>query len=102
MNGQKQIIVTLLWHSDRVRIWNNRYKGKDTNIFISEDFPFVNDCKKKQMFPVMKAAQQLPQFSRNATMRGNQLILNGKHYTCDNLHEVHDAVSPAKLAEKIK
>ena len=52
------------------------------------------------MFPVMKAAQQLPQFARKASMRGNQLILNGRHYTCDNIHEVPDVVSPSKLAEK--
>ena len=52
------------------------------------------------MFPVMKAAQQLPQFARKASMRGNQLILNGKHYPCGNLHKVHKAVNPFKLAEK--
>ena len=100
MNGQKQIIVRLQWHSDRVRIWRNRYKLKGTNIFIAEDFPSAIDRQRKQMFPVMKAAQQLPQFARKASMRGNQLILNGKHYTCDNLHEVPDAVNPSKLAEK--
>ena len=33
-------------------------------------------------------------------MRGNLLILNGRHYTCDNIHEVPDVVSASRIAEK--
>ena len=100
INGQNQIIVRLQWYSDRDQIWKNRYKLKGTNIYIAEDFPSAIDHQRKQMFPVMKAAKQLPEFDRKVSMRGNRLILNGKQYTCDNIHEVPESVNPSKLAEK--
>ena len=37
--------------------------------------------------------------NRKVTKRGDRLILDGKDYSCSNLHQVPRDVHPAKLAE---
>ena len=100
LNGNRQIIVRFQWYSDRERIWKNRYRLKGTNFYIAEDFPIVVEQQRKQLFPVLKAAKQLPEYNKKVTMRGNKLILNGKVFSCDDIDKVPKSIHPAKLAER--
>ena len=82
LNGNKQIIVRLLWYSDRKKkIWTNRYKLKGSNFYVAEDCPPAIDHQRRQMFSIFNAAKQLPEYNRKVTMRGIKLILNGETFT---------------------
>ena len=79
LNGNRKIIVRFQRYSDRERIWKNRYRLKGTNFYIAVDLPIVVEQQRKQLFPVLKAAKQLPECNKKVTMCGNKLILNGKN-----------------------
>ena len=100
LNEQKQIIARFQSYTDRERVWASRYKLKNTNIFVAEDFPSAIVSRRKQLYPVCKAAKSIPAYHKKVTMRGDKLILDGKDYTCSDLHRVPRDVHPAKLAER--
>ena len=100
LNDNKQIIVRFQLYSDRERIWTNRYKLKNTNYYIAEDFPPAIISQRRQLYPVFKAAKSLPAFQKKVTMRADKLVLNGKQYTCQDISSVSAAIHPRKLAER--
>ena len=100
LSDNKQIIARFQSYADREVVWGNRYKLKNTNFFIAEDFPSAIVSRRKQLYPVCKAAKSIQAYNRKVTMRGDRLILDGKDYTCSNLHQVPRDVHPAKLAER--
>ena len=99
MNDQKQMIVRFQQFSDRERVWVNRYKLKQTSFYVAEDFPSVIASQRRQLFPVYKAAKDLPMYHRKVSMRGEKLILDGKQYTSQTVCNVPAQIHPAKLAQ---
>ena len=100
LNDQKQIIVRFQPFSDRERVWVNRYKLKQTSFYVAEDFPSVIASQRRQLFPVYKAAKDLPMYHRKVSMRGEKLILDGKQYTSQTVCNVPAQIHPAKLAQR--
>ena len=100
LNDQKQIIVRFQQFSDRERVWVNRYKLKQTSFYVAEDYPSVIASQRRQLFPVYKAAKDLPMYHRKVSMRGEKLILDGKQYTSQTVCNVPAQIHPAKLAQR--
>ena len=100
LREQKQIIVRFQWFADRERVWTNRYKLKNTNFYVSEDFPQAIESQRKLLYPVFKAARTHSDYQRQVTMRGNRLIIKGRHYTPETLDQVPIDVHPRRLAER--
>ena len=100
LNDNKQITVRFQLYTDRERIWTNRYKLKNTNYYIAEDFPPAVISQRRQLYPVFKAAKSLLEYQKKVTMRDDKLILNGKQYTCQDISSVPAAIHPRKLAER--
>ena len=100
LREKKQIIVRFQWSADREVIWMNRYKLRNTQFYVTEDFPAVIESQRKQLYPVFKAAKSHPDYQRKVTMRGNRLVLNGRHYSTETVHQVPPQFHPRKLAVK--
>ena len=100
LNDQKQIIVRFQQFSDRERVWANRYKLKQTSFYVAEDYPSVIASQRRQLFPVYKAAKDLPMYHRKVSMRGEKLILDGKQYTSQTVCNVPAQIHPANLAQR--
>ena len=100
LNDNKQIIVRFQRYTDKERVWTNRYKLKNINYYIAEDFPPAVISQRRQLYPVFKAAKSLPGYQKKVTMRDDKLILNGKKYTCQDISSVPAAIHSRKLAER--
>lgn len=101
LREQKQIIVRFQWFADRERIWRNRYKLKNSNFYVAEDFPPEIEAQRRQLYPILKAAKFIPEFQNKVTMNAERLVLNGKRYTCKNIHEIVPLnIHPRTLAQK--
>ena len=64
LNEQKQIIARFQSYTDRERVWASRYKLKNTNIFVAEDFPSAIVSRRKQLYPVCKATKSIPAYHK--------------------------------------
>ena len=100
LNDRKQIIARFQLFSDRELIWKNRYKLKQSTYYVAEDFPPAIASQRNRLFPIYKAAKNIPTYQRKVTLRGDRLILNGKNYTCQDLDKVPQDVYPSKMAER--
>ena len=99
LNDKKQIIARFQHYTDRERVWLNRYKLKNTTFYIAEDFPSAIISKRRQLYPIYKAAKSLPMYQRKVSMRGEKLVLNGRNFTCQNA-EMPKEIHPGKLAQR--
>ena len=100
LDNKKQIIARFQHYTDRERVWLNRYKLKQTTYYIAEDFPNAIISKRRQLYPIYKAAKNLPIYQRKVSMRGEKLVLNGRNYTCQDADEMPMEIHPAKLAQR--
>ena len=100
LDNKKQIIARFQHYTDRERVWLNRYKLKQTTYYIAEDFPNAIISKRRQLYPIYKAAKNLPIYQRKVSMRGEKLVLNGRNYSCQDADEMPMEIHPAKLAQR--
>lgn len=71
LDRKQQIIARFQSYADRERVWRSRFNlnSPDTrHIYVSEDFPAAIAAERKQLYPVFKAAKQLPEYHRKVTV----------------------------------
>ena len=73
---------------------------QNTTFYIAEDFPSAIISKRRQLYPIYKAAKSLPMYQRKVSMRGEKLVLNGRNFTCQNADEMPKEIHPGKLAQR--
>ena len=100
LDNKKQIIARFQHYTDRERVWLNRYKLKQTTYYIAEDFPNAIISKRRQLYPIYKAAKNLPIYQRKVSMRDEKLVLNGRNYTSQDADEMPMEIHSAKLAQR--
>ena len=76
----RPLIVRFTCRADRDRVWNARYKLKNSSISVGEDLPrHIQDIRKSTLIPAMKKIKsETPQVK--ASVVGDKLIVNGKIY----------------------
>lgn len=93
----RPILVKLQNTQQRDLIWTNRFKLKDTNIWIYEDFPKEIKENRDLLLPVYLAARRAPQIT-SASLKLDQLFLNGKLYTAQSYDSIPDFLKPHNSA----
>ena len=71
---------------------------KNSNISLAEDLPVEIAIQRRALYPIMKAANKLPETKAFTT--GNKLVINGKPYTTETLKYLPPNLDPAKIATK--
>ena len=76
----RPLIVRFTCRADRDRVWNARYKLKNSSISVGEDLPrHIQDIRKSTLIPAMKKTKsETPQVK--ASVVGDKFIVNGKIY----------------------
>ena len=79
----RPLIVRFTCRADRDRVWNARYKLKNSSISVGEYLPrHIQEIRKSTLIPVMKRIKsETPEVK--ASVVGDKLIVNGKicfHY----------------------
>ena len=93
----RNIIAKFCYFKDRERVWNSRYELSKTNAWLMEDYPQEILQKRKTLYPALKAAQRSPEI-KNASLQVDKLILDGKVFTTNNMHELPRFLQPDKAA----
>ena len=79
----RPIIMRFHHHCDRQDVWFNR-KLLGEAMYITEDFPREVKEKRKKIAPFLAKAKRMATV-KNAGMRGERLLIDGKLYTEDQL-----------------
>ena len=93
----RTIIFKLHWYGDREKIWSSKSNLKDTNVFLSEDYPAEIQQRRKKLFPILKAARQQ---RMKASLSVDKLMINDREYTVNTLHSLPPELHPDKVANR--
>ncbi len=94
-NKGRPFIVRFANSFDRERIWSKRRELKGSDVCLNEDFPATVEANRKRLYPILKQAR-----SQNikATLADDNLIVEGKMYTVDDLRSLPENLRPNNTA----
>ena len=93
------IIVRFKEYSDRERVWNSKTNISDRTLSISEDFPKDIAYNRRKLFPVFTKARRVLD-KKVVSLKADNLLINGKRYTVDNLDELTGELSMKTFSER--
>ena len=93
-NMNRPIIFKLHYFPDRVAIWKNRSKLKNTGIYINEDFPDEINKRRQVLDPIRRQAVHE---GKDAFLLVDRLILDGTSYSVDNLNTLPPSLRPQEV-----
>ena len=103
INNNEQIIARFHSFADRERVWKKRFNLKiseNKQLCVSKDFPAAITAERKQLYPILKAANAIPEYHQKVTIINNKLILKDRLYTVHTLNNLPTNVHRASLAER--
>ena len=93
------IIVRFKEYSDRERVWTSKTNISDRTLSIGEDFPKDIAYNRRKLFPVFTKARRV--FDKKVvSLKADNLLINGKRYTVDNLDELTGELSMKTFSER--
>ena len=95
----RAISVELLNKYDVEQIYANRFSMEE-GVFVDKEFCQATEKDRRLLRPILKAAKNLPEYKKKCRLEGNQLVLDGKRYNKENLHQLPKKLDPMKVATK--
>ena len=99
----RTVIVRFNWSADRDRVWGRREKlykaDPKSGISMREDYSQATEHARKVLYPYVKAAKVA---KAKYTMKGSTLIIEGKQYSTDNIHEIPHKYHPVSTSTREK
>jgi ribA/ribD-fused uncharacterized protein len=98
----RSIVVKFLNYKDRQLVLSNTKKlaDKRSEIMVFEDYPREVQTMRQKLWPIYKAAKQMDLFKKSVSMKVDKLVINGKPYTTNNLHELPTPLLPENRSVK--
>lgn len=98
----RPIIIKMHYFPDKQFILSKAKELKDSGYFINEDFSAESESKRKELYPIIKAARKLPAYKDDTYIHVDKLIYKGKAYTTDSVSELPPEINPSSLATQSK
>ena len=89
--------LQLKQHADFV-IENKKSLG--SGIFIDREYSDDVERRRKSLRPVLKAAQELKDFKKKCKLDGDHLVIHGKCFSLENLHNLPKELDVFKITSK--
>ena len=93
------ISVELSNKYDVEQIYANRFSMEE-GVFVDREFCQATEKDRRLLRPILKAAKNLPEYKKKCRLEGNHLVLDGKRYHKEKLHQLPKKLDPMKVATK--
>jgi len=97
------IIAKFAFYEDREMVWRKRFSLKGSKLWILEDYPAEIQAARRRLYPIMRAAQSEARDSgitRKVSLSLDKLILDGKVFTINDLHNLPTNLRPGNISSK--
>ena len=84
---------------DAEQIFTNRFSMEDL-IYVDREFCYETERDWCLLRPILKAVKRLKEYNCKCRLEGNQLVLDGKRYTKDNLDQLPKNLDIMKITTK--
>ena len=89
------ISVELSNKYDVEQIYANRFSMEE-GVFVDREFCKATEKDRRLLRPILKVAKNLPEYKKKCRLEGNHLVLDGKRYHKENLHQLPKKLDPMK------
>ena len=85
------------WDADE--LYENRfYLGR--GVYINREYNEETEATRKLLQPIFKATKQYSEYKNSSRLDRDKLVINGKRYGKNNLHQLPDKLKPMKISTK--
>ena len=99
-NNKRPLIVRFQHFADRKLIWSKRFQLKDKLHTMHENYASDVEYRRRMMYPILAAAKKSGKYVKAVYLNGDVLMINGRDYTIENLHELPKDLHPYQLSCK--
>lgn len=78
----------------RQTVWSQRGELANSGLIMSENFSGDTEYTRKKIYPIYRAARNMPQYNKKVSMVEDTLILNNKRFTVNNLDDLPEELLP--------
>ena len=72
----------------------------EEGIYVDREFCYDTEKDRRMLRPFLKAAKNLPEYKKKCRLERNSLVLDGKRYNKENLHQLPKKLDPMNVATK--
>ena len=98
-NRTRPLSVEFSSKYDAEQIFTNQFSMED-GIYVDREFCYETEKDRRLLRPILKAAKKLKEYNCKCRLEGNQLVLDGKRYTKDNLYQLPKNLNIMKITTK--
>ena len=98
-NRCRPIRVEFVYKWDADELYENRFY-LSRGIYINREYNEQTENARKLLRPILKATKQYSEYKTGSRLDGDKLVINGKRYGKNNLHQLPDKLKPMKVTTK--
>ena len=84
---------------DAEQIYANRF-SMDDGVYVDKEYSHATEKDRRLLRRILKAAKNLIEYKKKCRLDGNQLVIDGRRYTKENLHQLPKKLDPMKVTTK--
>ena len=94
----RPISVTFQRKEDKKRLLENK-RNLPSGIYMNEEYPTHIKKNRDILCPILKLAKSKPIYKDKCRLQGDKLVINGIHYTVNDLHQLLPELAAYKTAQ---
>ena len=95
----RPICVEFVHKEDRSYVLENRSYLND-GVFVDKEYPPEIERTRRSLLPILRAAKCLECYKDQSRMNYDKVVIDGKDYTMQNLHELPEEINSFKATSK--
>ena len=98
-NRSRPIRVEFVYKWDADELFENHFY-LSRGIYINGEYNEETENARKLLRPILKATKQYSEYKNNSRLDGDNLVINGRCYGKNNLHQLPEKLKPLKVSTK--
>ena len=95
----RPVSIEFVHKEDHTYVLENRsYLSK--GIFADKEYPVEIECARCSLLPILRAAKHMERYKNQSRMNYDKVVIQGKDYTLNNLHELPEDINCFKATSK--
>ena len=95
----RPVSVEFLHKEDTDFILDNQF-DLAKEVYVDCEYPTETERKQKTLLPILKAVKWLPDYKRQSRLEDDKLVLKGRLYTVNMLHQLPDKLNAFKVTSR--
>ena len=97
---KRPLIVRFNNYKDKSTVWEKRFELKGHDYSLSENYSRDTEFNRQKLYALFKKAKNIEAYKKKVFLNGDILVIDGEHFTVDNMGSVPNDLQPRQFSEK--